>query len=141
MEAAEITPAYEVLRDARVDANERELAIRLREAGFDPEFASGLFPSRADSSIKSSADPTVAQKIRRRRSHSVESDFQPRRSSRAKQALKYSNAAEETQPKARNRSYAVSIKILKLSHGVFFVSTNCLVTQEDRSRLKYSMHD
>ena len=44
MDAASITPAYELLRDAIVEANKREVRNRLREARFDPEFATALFP-------------------------------------------------------------------------------------------------
>jgi hypothetical protein len=98
MEADAVTPPYELLHDARVAANRREVALRLKEAGFEGNFASGLFPSRADSSIKSSAAPTVKTSARRRREDDVESDFKPRRSSRTRLACSYSEGAEEVAP-------------------------------------------
>ena len=98
MEANAVTPPYELLRDARVAANRREVALRLKEAGFEGNFVRGLFPSRAVSSIKSSAAPMVKTSARRRRSDDVESDFQPRQSSRQRLACSYSERAEEAAP-------------------------------------------
>lgn len=94
MAAAKLIPAYEVLRDAIVDANRREVALRLKDAGFDPDFATDLFPSRGCSSIRSSSAPTAPGSRRRRRSSSVESDFQPRRSTRHRSGVSYREGAE-----------------------------------------------
>ena len=102
MEADAVTPPYELLRDARVAANRREVALRLKEAGFEGNFVSGLFPSRAVSSIKSSVAPTVKT---RRRSDDVESDFQPRRSSRQRLACSYSEGAEEAAPSRGGKAF------------------------------------
>lgn len=109
MDPTALSSAYEVMRDEIVEANQKEVANRLKEAGFDPQFASGLFPLRAGSSVKSSAAPSVDfRRRRRRRSDSVESDFKPRRSLRAKKGGTYSKGAEQSQARACDRFSAVS---------------------------------
>lgn len=112
MDASAITPAYELLRDAIVEANKREVRNRLREAGFDPDFAAALFPLRASSSVKSSAAPAVASDLQGGRPGSQELDFQPRRSSRVRQPPTDSYLADKSHIKDRSRSYAVSFLAL-----------------------------
>lgn len=108
MAAARLTPAYELLRDEIVEANRREVALRLKDAGFDPDFATGFFSSGAGSSIRSSAAPSEPASRRRRRSSSVESDFQPRRSSRQRRGVSYLEDAVDTQSKRAAPTKSVS---------------------------------
>lgn len=82
MEAANSVPHYEQLRDERITRNKIEVALRLREAGFqDQDFCNSLFPTaRAGSSIKSSSAPALNRD--RGRQQSEEFNSVPRRSTR-----------------------------------------------------------
>jgi len=91
MEAANVTNQYEQLRNERIARNRVEVALRLREAGFqDEDFTISLFPtSRAGSSTKSSTAPAL--KRDRGSQQSEELSSVPRRSTRQ-------HPAPETRP-------------------------------------------
>ena len=83
MEAANVSNQYEQLQNERIARNRVEVALHLREAGFqDEDFTISLFPtSRAGSSTKSS---TAAPALKRDqgRTQSEELSSVPRRSTR-----------------------------------------------------------
>lgn len=112
MEAAAVTPHCELFRDEIIARNKSEIALRLKEAGFDEDFTNSLIQtSRAASSIKSSTAPSVKTYQRRRRSASHELDFVPRRSTRQRQTRENYEPPEATQPTGHGK-VTVSVHVI-----------------------------